>query len=720
MFNYEEILNKIKELFFSIEEGDLLKIVEFKNYLEDLFEFYKKNLENLISKELLEQWKKELLKKIKYPEKVKEILPEIEEFAEKIKIHIENPEEKKNLLEEFLQKKLPIDTTEIKSSEINPYPKDYFQGIIEDLNLLRKFYLEATEHLDSTQSLLIELEFDPTNSEILNTVFRDLHTIKGSSSFLGLKNFEDVSHTIEDLLAKARDKKIILNKELIDIIFLGTKLLRTLLDILILKIDSKEFSIEKLIKNFEQINIFPYVSFMKDLISKLEIKKIGEILQEGGKIKFEEIEKLLEKQIQTKEQLGIIAVKEGLINEQELESALQKQREIKKRISESHYVKVAGTKLNTLVDLVGELVINQSILKQQLQEIKSKYKIDFSEKNLQQLDSITSMIKNIVLTLGMLPIRDIFNKLKIASRNIAKELNKVVVLETEGDETELDRSIIEILYEPLLHIIRNSIDHGIETPEEREKKNKPEVGKIFLKAENKGSEIWITVQDDGRGIQKEKILKKAIENHFIEKEKVDSLTEKQIYELMFLPGLSTKDEATHFSGRGVGLDVVKKAMDSIHGKIEIESIEGQFTKFLLKLPLTLAIIDGFVVKVNQNKYVFPFNFIEEIFVFQEKDIMNNQNGFFINRREHLIPILFAQQILENKQDIPKKEMYQSVIIKYENQYLCIVVDEILGKQEIVIRNLGNIIKNKNFSGGTIFGDGNIGFVLDIEGFLKNI
>lgn len=719
MYNYEEILNKIKDLFFNIEEGDLLKIVELKKYLEELLEFYKKNLENLVSKELLEKWEKDLLQRIKNPEKVKEILPEIEEFAEKFKIYLENPKEKKKFLEEFLQKKLQTDIIQIESIE-NTYSKDYFQGIVKDINLLRKFYLEATEHLDSTQSLLIELEFDPTNSEILNTVFRDLHTIKGSSSFLGLKNFEDVSHTIEDLLAKARDKKIILNKDLIDIIFLGTKLIRTLLDILILEIDSKEFSFEKLTHNFKQINIFPYVSFMRDLIAKSEFKKIGEILQEEGKIKFAEIEKLLEKQTQTKEQLGTIAVKEGIIKEKDLESALQKQKEIKKRISESHYVKVAGIKLNTLVDLVGELVINQSILKQQLQEIKIKHKIDYSEKTIQQLDNITSMIKNIVLTLGMLPIRDIFNKLKIASRNIAKELNKVVVLETEGDETELDRSIIEILYEPLLHIVRNSIDHGIETPEEREAKQKPKVGKIFLKAENKGSEIWITIQDDGRGIQKEKILKKAIENHLIDKEKVDSLTEKQIYELIFLPGLSTKEEATHISGRGVGLDVVKKAMDSIHGKIEIESIEGQFTKFLLKLPLTLAIIDGFVVRVNSNKYVFPFNYIEEIFVFNHKEILNNQNKLYVNRREHLISIIFAHQILENKKDIPKKEIYQSVIVKYENQYLCIVVDEILGKQEIVIRNLGNIIKNKNFSGGTIFGDGNIGFVLDMEGFIKNI
>ncbi len=710
----KELLHVLKSMILDIEQGDLVKIIEFNQYLEKLLEFYKKNLENSPLKELFEKWKETILKKSSKPQNLKQILESLEKFLEFFTNYLQNQENLEEI-KNFLS--LEIQDNQFDSQN-SFYSNHYFQGIVQDSHLLRKFYYEAIEHLESIQSLLIEIEFDPTNSEFINTIFRDIHTIKGSSSFLGLKNFEEVSHAIEELLSKVRDKKIVLNKDLIDIIFLGTKIIRTLLDILILEVDSKDFSIDALVRCFEQINIFPFVNFMKNIISKIEIKRIGEILQEEGKLQIDEIQTLLEKQSKTKELFGTLALKEGIIEKKDLDFALKKQKQIKKRISDSHYVKVASTKLNTLVDLVGELVINQSIVKQQILEIKHQHKIDFSEKTIQQLDHITSMIKNIVLTLGMLPIQDIFNKLKVATRNIANELKKIVVLETEGDETELDRSVIEILYEPLLHLLRNSIDHGIEEPEIREKKQKPKIGKIFLKAENKGSEIWISIKDDGRGIQKQKILTKAIEKNLIPKEKINHISDKEIYDLMFIPGLSTKDQATNISGRGVGLDVVKKALDSINGRIEVESVEDQYTKFLLKLPLTLAIIEGFVVLVKGIKYVIPFNYLEEIFIFKPEDIIENQN--LIDRRGTLIPVYDLFSILVNSNNLPKRDFYQSLIVKYENKLICIIVDEIIGKQEVVIRNLGILVQNKKFSGGTIFGDGNIGFVLDMEGFLSNI
>ncbi|MFN3603119.1 MAG: chemotaxis protein CheA [Leptonema sp. (in: bacteria)] len=714
----EEILNQIKVNIHSIEEGNLIKVVEFKGYFDNLIELYKQHLQDGENQKKLDIWRKKILKFLKNPKEIQKVFKEIEEVSENFTNFLSTQDKEKFI--KYLESKIEkVDTKESLDS-FDDYNKNYFDNIVVDVDLLKKFYYEAEEHLNNVQTLLIEIEYDPTNYEFLNIIFRDLHTIKGSSSFLGLKNFEEVSHTLEELLSKARDKKVTLNKDVINIIFLGAKILRTLLDILILELNEKEFSLQNLIKNFQQINIFPFVNFIRDFVSKLEFKKIGEILQEESKLKISEIEELLKKQSQVKKPFGVMAVKEGLIEEKDLEIALQKQKEIKKRIAESHYVKVSSIKLNTLVDLIGELVINQSILKQKIQETKTKYNIELYDKTIQQLDSITSMIKNIVLTLGMVPIREIFNKLKITARNTAKDLNKLVFLETEGDDTELDRSIIEILYEPLVHLLRNSIDHGIESPEEREKKLKPKVGKIFLKAENKGSEIWILIQDDGKGIQKDKILKKALEKHLIDKEKISSITDKEIYEIMFLPSLSTKDEATSISGRGVGLDVVKKNIESINGKIEVESKENEYTKFLLKLPLTLAIIDGFVVQVHNNKYVFPFNFIEEIYIFKLEEILIYQNREMVNRRGNLIPILYLEAILENKKEIQKKEIYKSIIVRYENQSLCIVVDEILGKQEIVIRNLGNIIKNKKFSGGTIFGDGNIGFVLDMEGFLNSI
>ncbi|MCS7204718.1 MAG: ATP-binding protein [Leptospiraceae bacterium] len=705
----EVLFHQIHANIREIEKGNLVKVIELQNSLSELAETIQTE-----EKEKLQTIMKEIPKQIKYPQKLEKTLSDLKEVIEKYlpESSIQNENQENIKFESAI-------STSTRQEESELYSSNYFDQLTDDLELLRKFYYETKEHLDNIQINLIELEYDPRSKEILNQIFRSVHTIKGSSGFLGLKNYEDICHTIEEIFAKARDGKIYLSKELIDIIFLGIKLLQTLQDVFFIEIQSKEFDIQRLIKEFKTINIFSYVKIMKEIASKLEYKKLGEILQEEGKLQLEQLEKILQKQKEQHQPFGQIAIKDGYIKSDDLEKALKKQERIKKKILEGHYVKVASHKLNTLVDLVGELVINQSILKQEIFDLKSKYKIDFSDRTLNQIDMITSMVKNIVLTLGMLPIRELFNKLKVVARNTAKELNKIVTTETKGEETELDRSVIELLYEPMIHILRNAIDHGIETIEERLQKNKSKTGKIQLMAENKGSEVWITVEDDGRGIQKQKILKKAVEMHVISEENAVNLNERQVYELMFVPGLTTKEETTSISGRGVGLDVVKRAIESLQGKIEIQSKEGEFCRWILKIPLTLAIIDGFVVKVLQTNFVFPFQYIEEVYVFDRFEVLN-QEQLFVRKEGVLMPVYFFEEILLDK-GIPKqKGIYQSLVIKYENQKVCIVVDEIIGKQEIVIRNLGALVKNHLYAGGTIFGDGSIGFVIDIENLMEKL
>ncbi len=626
---------------------------------------------------------------------------------------------KKDLKENTIDKAKNEEKKELKEKDVkegsNFYNSEYFNNIVDDPKLLAQFYDEANEHLDQAQLTLVELEYDSNNQELINNTFRNFHTIKGSSAFLGLKNIESVSHKIEDLFDLVRKEKISITKELIDVIFYGMNLIKTILDTM----NVNNFNKNEMKKSFELINIFDYLELMDKILKGYKTKKIGELLIEFNKISFEQLQEVLKKQKESPEKkTGEILVEEKVVKEEDISIALQKQNELKLKKKKTGYVKVSNERLNVLIDIVGELVTNQSMLKQQI--IQNNIRDQNIERSLTDFETITTTIKNIVLSMGMSPIEEIFNKLKVVARNTSNDLGKVAFVEIEGGETELDRNVMETIYDPLLHIIRNAIDHGIEYPEEREKKGKNKIGRILLKAEHKGSGIEISVTDDGKGIDKSKIIEKAIQMKLINNK--EDITEKEIYNFLFLPGFSTSEKITMVSGRGVGLDVVKKNIDSIHGRVEIQSELNKGTTFTIKLPLTLAIIEGFVTKVNLNKYVFPFNLIEEILVLEKEKILTNKErkSSVIYHRGYHIPVIFLQK---NFSDIieEKKDYYISIIINFNQERYCIVVDEIIGKQEIVIKNLSSILnENKIFSGGTIFGDGTIGFVIDMQGLLDSL
>lgn len=618
-----------------------------------------------------------------------------------------------SLIRELLAVKIKRKKETKKEKE--SYPENYFSNLVDDEKLFSQFYQEATEHLDQAQLILVELEHDSTNKELINNIFRNFHTIKGSSAFLGLKNIEEISHSIEDMFDLVRKEKLILSKELLDIIFFGIELIRTILDVM----NTEDFKKEEMKKAFLLIDIFPYIDLMKKILSEYQIKKIGEILAEDGVLSIKQLEDLLNKQKIENKRLGQIAIEEKVASPEDVALALKKQEAQKVKTRRLGYVKVSNERLNTLIDIVGELVINQSMLKQQI--MANRVHFDISDRTLTELENITTTIKNLVLSMGMLPISEIFNKMKVIARNTSLELGKTVFVDVEGEDTELDRNVMETIYDPLMHIVRNAIDHGIEPPEEREKVGKSKIGKILLKAEHKGSGIEITVADDGRGIDRNKILEKAIKMNLIENK--DTISDKDLYNFLFLPGFTTNENVSSVSGRGVGLDVVKKNLELIHGRVEIQSEVGKGTKIIIKLPLTLAIIEGFVTRVGQNKYVFPFNLIDEILVFEKKRIIysqNNEDTLIFHRGMH-VPVIFANKIFKEKNNFFEKETLISLIINFDQFKYCIVVDEVLGKQEIVVKNLGNILQNyKFFSGGTIFGDGSIGFVVDFQGLLETL
>jgi two-component system, chemotaxis family, sensor kinase CheA len=609
-----------------------------------------------------------------------------------------------------------VDKNIIKNTK-NIYPDGYFDNIVEDEDMLMKFCDELREHMDESQITLIDLEFDNTNEENINKVFRAFHTAKSSSAFLGFKNIEEVAHKMEDMLALVRDGKLLITKELIDVIFYGINFFREFICI----IENEKYEKNRIIESFKSINIYTYISVIKSILDNYNVKKIGEILLEEGKLDKELIEVILKKQnADSGKKFGEIAVEENIISESDLKSAMKKQAVNTNNSKNAVFVKVSNQKLNELIDLVGELVINQSMMRQN-KDGESGSDLNTEDSSYSQLEKITTSIKNIVLSMGMVPVSEIFNKLRVVVRNASNELSKTVNVEIEGESTELDRNVIETIYDPLVHIVRNAVDHGLEPSEERVKAGKSKVGKIKIEAIHKGNNIEIKITDDGKGIEgKDRVLEKAIEKGLVSREDSVRLEDKDIYNFMFLPGFSTARQVTELSGRGVGLDVVKRNIEQIHGKIEIRSVIGKYSQFVIKLPLTLAIIDGFVTIINAVKYIFPFNIIEEIIIPDSTTITKMENGqLMLYLRKAYIPVIFAGKTLNEEKYNTDLENILIIIINHQNKFYGIAVDSIAGKQEIVIKNLNQALNNlKIFSGGTIFGDGTIGFVVDIEEFME--
>ncbi len=612
------------------------------------------------------------------------------------------------------------DVAEESGESLDPkeiYEEGYFSNIIEDKKMLGQLCDEVREHLEIAQFTLVDLEYDASNPENINKIFRAFHTIKSSAAFLGFKNLEETAHAMEDLLVMVRDGKIGVSPELIDVVFYGIGLLRDL----VLIIETSGGIVASMVESFKRVDIRPYIAVIKKILTDYKTKKIGEILQEDGKLDEATVDSILSKQQATKKKFGEIAVEDKHVSEEDFRAALHKQ---SAAVHKASYVKVSNDRLNALIDIVGELVVNQSMIRQYILDPEAAR--ETAERTISQLESITTNIKNLVLSMGMVPISEIFNKLRVVVRNTAAETGKTVVVDFSGDDTELDRNVIESIYDPLVHIVRNAVDHGLESPDAREASGKSRMGRIRIAAEHKGSGIEISVGDDGLGINRDKVLAKAVKQGLIGEDAAMALTEKDVFSLLFLPGFSTAERVTEVSGRGVGLDVVRKNIEQIHGKVEVISEFGRGSEFLIRIPLTLAIIDGFVTLVEGTKYIFPFNLIEEIIVPEKALLSHLESGhWMLLNRGSYIPIVVAREIFDKTARLTVREAGAAldaaliIIIGYEGKRYGIAVDSIIGKQEIVIKSLNEALyRMRVFSGGTIFGDGSIGFVVDVEEFIE--
>lgn len=444
-----------------------------------------------------------------------------------------------------------------------------------------------------------------------------------------------------------------------------------------------------------------------------EYKKLGDILVERGDLSQVEMNKILSLQ----KRFGELAVAVGAVTPDKVQSALLEQQQVKnvrqERASQetAASIRVPAEKLDQLVNLVGELVTVQAHLSQTAALQNNAEFAAIAE----EVERLTEELRDTALNIRMLPIGSTFTKFKRLVRDLSQELGKEIEMETEGAETELDKTVIERLNDPLVHLIRNSIDHGIEMPEVRRAAGKPAQGTVHLGAVHSGDSVLITIRDDGAGLDRDRIRAKAVEAGLISA--TAELTDKEIYNLIFAPGFSTADKVTSVSGRGVGMDVVKKGIESLRGSIGITSVKGVGSTITLRIPLTLAIIESLLVRIDANYFVLPLSHVEECVELTRADINNAHGRNLANVRGAIVPYIPLREqfaISSNRPDIE-----QIVITSINGSKVGFVVDSVIGEHQTVIKTLGRMYRDvRGVSGATILGDGTVALILDMGVLLQ--
>ena len=611
-------------------------------------------------------------------------------------------------VEQAMENKVEVDSQAEEAKE-QPIEKELSE---EDKEIMADFVVEALENLSTIEVNLIELENDPEDADTINAIFRPFHTIKGVSGFLNLDKINKLSHSAENLLDMARSGELAIDGAVIDIILESVDMLKEMIEDVRKALESgqrpeHEKEIDSLIERIQEIIAGS---------EKHKDKPIGELLVEKGAIEKDQMEAVLEEQKKKPDKkVGEILVEKGIVESKEVITALREQKRSGRRKVDLQ-VKVDTKKLDTLVDMTGELVIAQAILRQNENILSiSDQRLYYA---LNQLHQISSTLQKTAMAMRMIPIKSTFQKMLRLVRDLSRSSGKRVSLKMSGEDTEIDRNVVEEIYEPMVHMIRNAVDHGIEPPQERSAAGKPEEGIVELRAYQKGSNIVIEIKDDGRGLNKNKILEKAISKSLVPKGV--QLSESEIYNLIFKPGFSTADVVTDISGRGVGMDVVKKAIEKLRGRVEIQSQPGGGSTFVIALPLTLAIVDGIIVKTAGQRYIIPALGIVKSFKPRPDEYSTVEGrGEMIMVRGELIPLVRLNKLFQLSETITDPWDGLAVVVENEGEKLCLLVDELLGKEEVVIKSLGEGLKNvKGLAGGAILGDGRVGLILDIAGLFQ--
>lgn len=580
--------------------------------------------------------------------------------------------------------------------------RDEMQEIIDE------FVVESGELMDNVIQDIVAIEGNQ-DEEMINGIFRAVHTIKGTSSFLGFNTLSELAHKGEDVLGLVRKGEMTMDQETADVLLEAFDLIKLIID------DIRS-------QGLENQDTSPVVEKLKGLMENKKdaeapvegTKKIGEMLVEENILTTNELDNALEKQKKEKDKkLGEIVVEEKLVTEDQMKKILTKQKSVAK---EEQSIRIDVKKLDELMNLVGELVLgkNRLILVNSLarKEEAGDTVFDNLTDITNYIESITNELQLSVMRARLVPVSKVFNKIPRMVRDLCGEFKKDIELQMEGEETELDRSLIETLVDPMIHIIRNSIDHGIELPDERERKGKKRKGLLSVRAYNEGNHVIIDVFDDGKGINVQAVKDKVKEKGLMTDAELASLSTKEAMNLIFIPGLSTAQKVSSISGRGVGMDVVKTNIEKMNGQAYIESEEGQWTKLTIKLPLTLAIMRALIVKVDDELFAIPLNTVTELVKLKEGVIKTVDKNEVMVLREAVIPLVDLLRTFSiNREE--RKNGY-AVICNVGEKTVGIKVHSVVGQEEVVIKPLGEFLKSiKGISGATIRGDGKVILILDI-------
>jgi two-component system chemotaxis sensor kinase CheA len=446
--------------------------------------------------------------------------------------------------------------------------------------------------------------------------------------------------------------------------------------------------------------------------SEAAVKKDLESISEVNKVLFEKVNKIDEEMIVESQENISETIRGDLANNEEKDSADESHN---KKSKTGKTVRVDIDRLDNLMNLVSELII----IKTRLEGVGSNKSDQDMGEAVEYLERITTNLHDAVMKVRMVPIERVFNRFPRMVRDLSKELGKDITLSLSGEETELDRTVIDEIGDPLIHLIRNSIDHGIEDKEDRAKSGKPLTGNLYLRAYQDGNSVVIEVEDDGNGIDLSKVRKKAIEKGIISKNEADTMDEKTSVELLFRPGFSTAEIISDISGRGVGLDVVKTKIESLNGNVEVETTSGKGSKFIIRLPLTLAIIQALMVTIGNEKYAIPLNVIRDITTITKDSIRNIHGQEVVLNRDSVLPIIRLSKVLDVEESTAEnQEEMTIVIVKKGEKYAGFIVDNLIGQQEIVIKTLGKYLSGIRFiAGATILGDGQVALIVDTNSLI---
>lgn len=594
---------------------------------------------------------------------------------------------------------------------------------------LGEFFSECDEILQRITSCLTRLESQELSAEVIDSLYRDVHTLKGSSQLFGFQRIGLIAHAIEASLEPVRKNKMTLEKKFVDQVFKSLDLIDR-----ILKNPKMDLENDPKLQN-ELLEILPkLVAFSnKRFGSEFELthgnipvedtkpQQLSELMKIHSPLPSQKNEPI---KLESKAPEQIIREVKNMENNppvvetQEIspKGKVEKSSSGDEQQLESSTIRVQVGLLDKLMNLVGEMVLARN---QVLQFASTSDNNDFLNLT-QRLDLVTTELQDNVMKTRMQPIGTMFTKFQRVVRDLARDLNKSIDLVIEGAETELDKSILEAIKDPMTHIVRNSCDHGIEDPEERKKKGKRPNGKIILKAYHEGGHVIIEISDDGRGLDPKKILSKALEKRIITPDKAETMSDAEIQQLIFAPGFSTAAQVSSVSGRGVGMDVVKTNIERVGGMIDLNGVVNEGTRIRLIIPLTLAIVPAMIIRSNKEYFAIPQVKLQELIRVDleenAKSVEKLQGHYVYRLRGDLLPLIDLAGLIEPSDKKNVKTVFNIVVLKSEGHTYGLIVDEICDTADIVVKPLPQFLKKVNiFSGATIMGDGSVALILDIQG-----